>query len=177
MLDVSWIINLDKIKFMIEDYVCSLELSKQLDQLDVNKKSLFYWSKVDSPIPYVVSNATQSEVSGDFWIPAFTADELLQILPHVLTQDNLKHYRFNLTRSLISVENNPVAFKVNFIINYIEQVVMPIVNDNGEYEWPLFAGQLISKNIYHNKLSDALALTLIYLIEKGLVNVDSRTNR
>ena len=161
----------------LELQVCSLELAKRLKELGVKQESYFYYrdeyGKPDNIHNYkimiwsfVLGSKNIDERNGAYeCISAFTASELLNILPRMVDtkiNEPFNNYRLNMTMSLV-VEDN-VAKRV-YLINYdcdirkIEDLCFP-------------SKQLFQHNIWDKNLANALAKTLIYLIENGLLKND-----
>lgn len=151
----------------IKYQVVSLNIAKKLLTLGVKQNSLFYW--VASPNPKV--KVYSVGMSGNFnknyhendMISAFTASEIMQILPDRIdtgSNEPFNHFRFNMQRSIVVEE---FVAKRSFIINYPCDTYS--INDV-----PMCTLNLIKHNIWDYSLPDALAKTLIYLIEEGLVN-------
>jgi hypothetical protein len=151
----------------IEDEVVSIDLSKKLKQLGVlGIFSLFRYDIHQSGCGHELKYFREpSESSGAVPTSAFTASELMELIPHNIdTKQNepFNNFRFNMQRSVI-VEGSCVI--PTFIINYH--------CDTMQFRWgsTFSSMNLINHNIYDKSLCDALAKTLIYLIEECLIGV------
>jgi hypothetical protein len=143
----------------IEDQVCSLELAKRLKELGVKQESYFYWFVlVGIGTARLRNNEWRPEVSGEEPISAFTVSELMEMLPAYI--DTKKNEPFN---TFYFDLRKRTAKNIQYIVNYYCDTVDQTVN--------IVPYQLLSKNIYDEKLADCLAKTLIYLTGEGLINV------
>lgn len=151
----------------IQKQICSLKLSLKLKELGVLQDSMFYWVSNSNPNTTVYSVGMQGSFNENYhqndMISAFTADELFKILPdRIDTHQNepFNNFKFNMQRSIIVEESTP---KPTFLINYNCDTIQV---DSGS---PFFALHLIKHNIWDEKLANAVAKTLIYLIEEGFL--------
>lgn len=149
--------------------VCSLDLAKRLKELCVKQESYFYWScdhintTQHGLSRYNLNNGIKN--NSENW-SAFTAAELFETLPNIIDinkDEPFNNFRFDLQRSVV-IENG--SLKRTFLINYHCDTMQL---DSGS---PFFALHLIKHNIWDENLANALAKTLIYLIDEGLVNAN-----
>lgn len=132
----SWIMNKS---MKLSKQVVSLELAKKLEDLGVNAPSLFKWT--DDPLgkPYVVY-AQSKDFS--YHHPAFTASELMDLLPGEIKEDQYHHY--------LSVNKYKDTYSVQYVHYYYEEPINSLgIQEKG------------------TSLPDALALLLIHIIEQG----------
>jgi len=144
--------------------VCSLELAQKLLTLGVKQNSLFFWHHLDTPYPSIIYMHEKTESSGDFLISAFTASELLEMLPtRINTKTNVpfNNFRIRIEQAYLVPENNVIS---TFLVNYRCDTA-EITNDNDLLSTPLF-----SHNLWDENLANALAQCLIKLIEEGFMN-------
>jgi hypothetical protein len=157
----------------IKDIVCSLELAKKLKELGVVQKSIYGWVNVNGAM--AISHLLDHIGDCPEICSAFTSDELLEILPNPISanRDGLwLHYRFNLTRAMLVINDSCWDFESNFIINYICTSSEFKINFKEENLSPFFATNLILHNFYDKKLSDALAKILINLLENKIITLE-----
>lgn len=136
----------------IEKQVTSLELSKRLKELGVEQESLFYWSEDEHGLPSGWQIYHHNENLGvEEWfskdercISAFTASELLDLLPQTITIKKLTYQIF------ISA-----GLDKQFFVVYADE---KDYHDN--FEAPI---------IMRHNLCETLARMLIYLLEQGLM--------
>lgn len=152
---------------LIEDQVCSLELSKKLYELGVKQESNFYYSFTIAGKRYLLDYLENNEKFSSF--SAFTAAELLEILPNYVTtkyNEPFNNFRIVITK-FISVENNsPVN---NFSIMY----ECDSTAATGAEAW---LRRSLTKAIYSPNLANALAEMLIYLVESGLMTMENKND-
>lgn len=150
---------------MIDKHVCSLALAMKLKELGISKESLCYYLNIDGEGKYYIYYAEYTpeefEYQGDP-IPAFTASELLDMLPNTITlkeNEPFSNFRLKIIKSIIVQDNNPIS---TYIINYY----CDSTEIGGGNAW--LERKLISKSIYDPNLSNTTAKMLIYLIENKL---------
>lgn len=160
---------------MIENHVCSLVIAKKLKDLGMKQESLFFYFSYENPLMGFV---TEDKVTEDYWvinshsdkfsqsydwkISAFTASELLDMLPNTVTIKELEpfdNYRLEIKKSLI-YENEKINNK--YSINYY----CDTTESHGENAW--FSRRLTPSPIYDTNLANAAAKMIIYLIENKL---------
>ena len=136
----------------IEDQCVSLELAKMLKELNVKQESLFCWIN-----DYDIEFLETIERNQGVCIAAFTVAELCDLLPaYIQVKEREPFNNFYLKIIKRSSKN------IQYIINYECDSMMD--------SFPMFP-LLMQNNTYDEKLSNALAKTLINLIEKGLYKV------
>jgi len=149
----------------IEDQVCSLELSKKLQSLNIVNKSIFVWEFFNDNcydvkfIPYAVVPDEYNQIK---IYPAFTASELMDILPiHIDINQHMpfNNFRFDMTMAHIFIDNE---LKKSYMINYRCDTIQPP---------EIISRVLLTHNVYDEDLANCLAKTLIYLIEEKFINV------
>ena len=148
----------------LQEQVLSLELSKELKRLGIEHESYFSWSNIDTPYPRLISSQMELERSGDFLVNAYTASELIELLPiHVLSKNMppLNSYRLAISKSFIVTD--PINLKcANItIVNYKPDTFDPM---NIDYT-------SLDKNIWDTNTSNALGKMLIFLIENDLMGM------
>lgn len=122
----------------LEDIVTSLELSQELAELGAEQNSLFYWIKgPDLKSPWLIK--INDIVSINDGISAFTASELFELLPAIL-----------------SLENGTYFLKQDFYIDGTVNIYYSV-------------GSYAPIDFTDKKEADARAKMLIYLIENELM--------
>lgn len=166
----------------LEDQVVSLDLSKKLKEIGVNKPSIFGWIYHEHsesqawackhPEPnaswYVIRGTDDLKPvkwEGDKENPAFSTAEIGELLPnYVLTPDPEPFNGFRIyIEKFISVENN-IQIN-NWTINYRCDTTSESRN------WVF--SNILTKPIYDPNLANAMAKMLIHLIENGLIKNDT----
>lgn len=147
---------------MIESHLTSLEISRRLSELGIKKEALFYyWVACENPLIGSISEETaknwflssiqqvkESKNGHDWEYPAYTASELLEMLPAEITgSDDEPFY--------ITVEKN---LEENWDVSY--QNITP----NGAPQWECHEDEKYIQN--------ALAKMLIHLLENGIVKAE-----
>lgn len=132
----------------IENQCISLEIAKRLKELGVKQDSLFYYLNIDGEgIYYIYYDdylPEDYEYEGDP-ISAFTASELLELLPKYIKQGNFEFYYTQM----------PSKHLDEWIIFYRNSFV----------SWNNFDGEDQSDK----SIANCMGKMLIYLIEKGLI--------
>ncbi|HJY22879.1 MAG TPA: hypothetical protein VJ279_08350 [Hanamia sp.] len=149
----------------LENKVCSFRSAERLKELGVKQESLFYWRKCieKDRLPSIVYTKGKI-ISNDYW-SAFTASELLNILPaHVNTQKNepFNNFRIRLQQAILCESTEPLKCVKSHFINYYCDTT-----SSGENAW-------MERTLYDNQCHDvnicnALAKMLILLIEDGFI--------
>jgi hypothetical protein len=148
----------------LSEQVCSLELSKKLKELGVKQDSLFYYASysihenelASNELIFFIDNKRNVISSGFSWFcddespidqkySAFTASELLELLPTEISYQQISHYLSIISRG-----------------NYYNVHYRQFAND-----------QFIPVSLSDETLTNTLAQTLIFLIEKGLIKNES----
>jgi hypothetical protein len=149
-----------------ENEVCSLDLSRKLNELGLDIDSLFYYLNIDGEGKYYVyyneDMPEDFEYEGDP-ISAFTIAELFYSLPNHLQlkgSEPFDNYRLFITK-FNSVDEH-MKITNNFIVNY----ECDSTQIEGQEAW---LRRKLTSNIYDPNLANALAKMLIYLIENGLM--------
>jgi hypothetical protein len=158
----------------IEDQVVSLELSKQLKEIGIKQKSLF-WHRTnvgnDENIKLVHCIGLYGIEDDETW-SAFTASELIEILPNsifIKEQEPFGNFRFRLDKRLIVAESNPDNLipkldKINVRNIYNVNYYCDSTECSGENAW---IERKLLRNINDEKLTDSLANLIIQLHESG----------
>lgn len=140
--------------------VTSLDLSIHLKDLCVEQKSLFYWEYIDEKaydlkyFPYAVCPLNKEPYEH---FSAFTSDELMEMLPCFV--DIKKNEPFN--KFYLEVHKRS-AKNTQYCIKYI-------CDTKGIDRYGNMATiKFYKRNIYDEKLADALAKMLILLIDEKL---------
>jgi hypothetical protein len=137
---------------MITNHVVNLELSKRLHELGIAKCSIFYWGLGGDIYPdraIVLPFSEEEILTYDKRYAAYTASELLEILPPEIEIDKINRFFIEITRRII--DNN-------FIVEYTD------VDLSCHFE--------VEKNI-----CNALAKMAIYLVESGLMEVKDESHK
>ena len=153
----------------LESQVCNLELSNKFKELEVKQDSYFAW--FDNPFEekWEVSIQTTNKLG----IPAFTSSELMSLLPHRITlKENEPFNDFTLYIKKSFIVKGEILLKPEkiftndiYIINY-ECDTTEMAGEDAWLKRPLFP-----HNIWDENFSNALAKTLIYLIENKIINL------
>lgn len=150
----------------LENQVCSLDLSKQLKELGIKQKSLFYWIKEEEPYIWYNSNNHPMKVE-KFYFSAFLATELLELLPsRISTIENepFNHFRLRIEKAIIFFNEIP---KDCYLINYrCDTTYM-----GGAEAW--MERTLLRHNIYAVSLVDALACIIIELFNLKFIEIQN----
>ena len=134
----------------LEEQVCSLELAKRLKELGIIQLSLFYWHWNTGIGKYELLDECNF---GDYF-SAFTAAELFDILPASI--DTKKNVPFN--NYWLRIDKRRYK-DIQYIINYVCDT--KLAQD--------FSSFPAMKNIHDESFANALAMTIIYLIENSLM--------
>lgn len=126
----------------IENQVCSLELAEKLKKLRVEQESYFYWDNRTGINKYVIVNKDFFKVDKRNSISAFTATELLEMLPeeidnkyileigksggeyqiyYVDRSDEISDYCFNKGEDDIDVDDKNFANALAKMLIYIRE--------------------------------------------------------
>lgn len=153
----------------LEEKVCSLELAKKLKELNIEQSSLFVWEYYDDQchgvkfIPYAV---VPHETNNCKLYSAFTASEVISLLPQRITlkeDEPFNSFTLYIKKSFVVVDGNTDNLIPTYIINY-ECDSTAVTGEDA-----FLRRQLFPHNIWDDNFSNALAKTLIYLIENKLV--------
>ena len=158
----------------LESQVTSLELSKKLKELGVEQKSIFVWEYYDENayavkfFPFVVAYNPLTNVEKIKIYSAFTASELISLLPNRITLkegEPFNSFILSIRKNLIQLPNekNDMYFNYVYSINY----ECDSTNMSGYDAW--LKRSLFPNNICDENFSNALAKTLIYIIENKLI--------
>jgi hypothetical protein len=151
----------------LENQVCSLELAKQLKKLKVKQESLFYWyfCMLDEKTPNWHIRYTNFGLMPDRY-SAFTAAELLDLLPHRITlkeNEPYNSFRFRMEKGIwANDKSNNIAtiqFSEFYSVNYYCDTT------SQQMDW-MFTS--LTHHISDENPSNSLAKMLIYLIETEL---------
>lgn len=148
----------------LHDQFCSINLSKKFKELGIKKNYHFYWFE-RFPVDYLLIQGeipNPAEENTNAMYPAYTVAELFDMLPTFI--DTGKIYEpFNYY--FIHLKKSTVA-NIQYIITYICNA----------YEPTDFSERRLFKNFHNENLAEALAKTLIYLIENNYVKVEDINN-
>lgn len=179
----------------LKDQVVNLKLSKKLKQLGIKSKSIFGWVKHndDGKKEWILIKGT-NDLNPMLWgkddcklqeqkdkeISAFTSSELMAILPNRITcSDDRPFDTFTLyIKKCVKVEHDPFDIWKNPEFcsgRIIIDKVIPAYLINYECDSTECSGEdaWLKRNLFEHNMSDenfsnALAKTLIYLIENKL---------
>ncbi len=157
----------------LEDQVASLELSKKLNELEIKQNSIWYWCAEDNDYekysPRLYRMLPYSELPK---YSAFTADELLNIIPFsIITKYNSKgndefDFCYKINIKVFKIYNDRASnFDDVYGVNYLSDTLQSKLNKENDIVWPVSWDTLFVHNIYDVKLSNTLAKTLIFLVE------------
>lgn len=156
---------------ILEDQVTILELSKKLKELGIRQNSLYSWRLYKDW-------CVELSVNGEYFresYSAFSSEEIMEILPvniEIKNNKNLKlfNYRLHISKycNIEKSDESGMFFESNYIVNYLNDTLNLKINSTKSMIWPISFNTLIDINIYNNKLVDALAEMLIYLIENNI---------
>jgi len=156
----------------LDQQITSLDLSKKLRELGIEQESLLSWIKKTNGSWVVTSYHgcscwATSRGCVDYYeyedYSAFNASELMELLPSRMIIPERKpfdHFRFNLSKSLIAEEGNIVS--PAYVINYLCDTAHP---------QSFISIPMLQHNIWDRTLSNALAKTLIHLIENNFMEI------
>ena len=152
----------------LESQVTSLELSKKLHELGVKQESLFYWYKDNNEWLLDYNERLLIEFRENY--SAFTASELLELLPHRITiKENEPFNNFTLYIKKSFIVKETIKFD-SMITTYIINYECESTECRGENAW--LKRQLFTHNIWDENFSNALAKILIFLIENEIIKHD-----
>lgn len=155
----------------LEQQCVALDLAKRLKELGIKQESLFYWHNLDS-IPSIICNHWHPEISGDFFISAFNASELLDLLPiHITTKEPepFNSYRLYISGSFIFKGPASTDFNRIHIVNYKDET---ICIESKETILAAALGKYLTKNIWDENPANAFAKMIVFLYEQGLITND-----
>jgi hypothetical protein len=149
----------------IEKQVCSIKSATRLNELGIKQDSLFYW------IPPTNANSKKYSIGmigsfnktyHNYCISAFTTGELLKMVPQWI--DTKKNEPFNFFNFFFCIKRIFIDDKLTrvYSVNYHCDTVQ------FKSESPFFAHTLF-KGIYDTNPADALAKTILFLIENKLM--------
>lgn len=159
---------------IFEEQLTSLELSKRLNQLVVKQESLFYWEWVNDncyAVRYFPFCVTPKNQNGVFHYSAFTMAEMMHLLPMHITikgEEPFDNYRLQITSSVIVKNPEHIDPIRTTIVNYKCDSIN-LTDKQTVLEAAL--GKYLTKNIWDENTSNALAKMLIYLVENDLMVV------
>jgi hypothetical protein len=156
----------------IHDKVCSLELSRRLQELGFKQESIFYWGEI------LTGRHAETEFNIFYYsIPvhniiteysSFTASELLKILPHRVTLPEggpYNSFRLRMEKG-VWVQDLQNSTHANIRTSEFYSVNYYCDTTSQEMCWMF---PCLTKNISDENLANALAEMLIYLCEEGLI--------
>lgn len=151
-----------------KNQVCSVDASKRLSELKVNRESYFAHFYHFFSGEWEVNIQTKNKIG----IPAFSVAELIDILPaHIQDKGREPFDHFWLEIKKMHAEVDPIkihyhaAYKCDTLIINEDRTLAKMVPD------PLF-----EKVIYDKNLADCLAKMLIELIENKFITVENLGN-
>lgn len=148
----------------------SFENAKKLKELGINKETDY--SYILSEYGIIDGKIYQNKIiytryfmgkNSDTKYPAYNADELIEILPAII--DTKKNEPFNCFWLNIKKSR---AKNIQYIINYYCDTFTPTGSEESFF---ITEPRLFEHNIYDKNFSDALAKTIIYLIENKLMEI------
>lgn len=155
---------------LIEDQVCSLYLARRLKELEVNQNSYFKWEERENGYSEIYHS---KPVSCTYkYYSAFTASELLSILPNRITLkegEPFNSFRIRIEKSLIAKDiNDPskICMSELYIINYYCDTYW--IDDKS-----FSPEKTLTRNISDENSANAFAMALIYLIEHKILEIKS----
>ena len=126
----------------IENICCSLEYAKKLKKIGFKKESLFsFFIDKQFEKPYILQTEFYQHLSNVHIYSAFTASELINILPCSLEYEKEKYF-LNISKINISYKSSYVSFE------YEDEIPYDCIEDKS--------------------LENSLAQLLIYIIEQKL---------
>lgn len=169
---------------LIEERFISLELAKKLNELKISERSIFVWewfSDESYGLKYMPHSVVPNKFNNIKIYNAYTSSELMCLLPHRITlKENKPFNSFTIyikksfivknAMDLLDKDQNPspvfldeINYKTIYIINY----ECDSASCTGEDAW--FKRNLLEHNIWDENFSNALAKTLIYLMENKFI--------
>ncbi len=148
----------------LENQVCSLEIAKKLEELGVNKESLFYWvvSKDHSSIHLGV-DIQLGNIDWDEMYSAYTVAELGKMLPRQICDKD---------QNLSGVKGKCYGLVESFLYNYGNAYSI----DGFQLQYGDTKVKIQSKNLDDSPVdywigteADVRAIMLIYLLENKLI--------
>lgn len=144
----------------LDAQVTNLEISKKLKEIGINQNTLCCYTDGSHDLEFLSYEIRNENVC----VAAFTASELLDLLPHMVdTQINqpFNFFRLWMTKSFI-VDHAQLCRREIYIINYKCDTTECV----GENAW---LPRQLTSNIHDSNLANALGLMLIYLHESNLL--------
>lgn len=156
----------------LESQVCSLELAKKLKELGIDQQSLFYWDIWDESsyaVNYIAYHCPNLE-----HYQAYTASEILDILPHyIATKENESFNVFRLKMEIFMyayeealIKFDKILMKRAYSFNYHGETFTPDKNSPFSQHYTLMG------TIYDESLANAAAKMLIYLIKNNYYKIN-----
>lgn len=151
---------------MLENQVCSMELSKRLEVLGLNKKSIFVWEYLNEAcygikyLPYAVvpNQFTQLQI-----YKAYTSTELIDLLPPCI--DFRHDTPFNNGWLVIQKRS---AKNIQYIVSYVCDTYLAEEMAN-----PSNPQSKTFCKTHDENLSNALAKMAIFLLENKLMEINN----
>lgn len=146
---------------IIEDQVCSFELSNKLKELGFEQNSYFFYEYYHDNA-YRLGNPSDRD-KGSIEIAAFNASELMDLIPNRITLGIFPYYyfTFKLEKLLYIPDNEVIIIKDIYSSNYQVDITNAVVD---RYDFPI-TELLFEPNIWDINLCNCLAKTLIKLCE------------
>ena len=166
----------------LEQQCISLEYAKRLKELNVNQESLFYYAddsivcSVDMDLLLDTGKVRSMSYINNSWpdqdidelYSAFTASDLLELLPHrINTKENepFNSYRLRVEKGiwcLDSESSTNIRLTEFYSVNYYCDTT------SQKMDWMF---KSLTNNVTDENCANALAKMLIFLIESDLLNV------
>lgn len=145
----------------LENQVASLPLSKDLKELGIKQISFLYWNKENKLKIY----PEKKYINLLYNISAFTASELIDLLPNRITLkegEPFNSFKIRIEKSFFVKGERLLEPETIFTIpSYIINYYCDSTECTGENAW--LQRQLFPHNIWDENFCNALAKTLIYI--------------
>jgi hypothetical protein len=119
----------------LEDQVTSLELSKHLKQLGVKQDGLFFYHKQKFGNYLLGNSPDYHDFLGGEHYSAFTASELLELLPHIIRLKNKNNNLLNMSKHEIYYydiysHGRLVRFNNETFVNLLAKMLIHLIENN-----------------------------------------------
>jgi len=143
----------------LENLVCSLECAQKLRQSGIKNPSYFFYEYY-SDIAYRLGSQNDQAQGGES-IPAYTASELMAIIPHRITLKNgepFNSFTFRMKKS-IYLPMQSMNIREMYIVNY----ECDTTDCAGEDAWMT---RTLINNIHDENPANSLAMLIVILIQE-----------
>jgi hypothetical protein len=163
---------------MVENLVCSLGCAQALRQFGIKNPSYFFYEYY-SDMAYRIGNPFDCAGEGSDSIPAYTASELMAIIPHRITLKNnepFNSFTFRMKKSIYlpqPASMDHMADALHCMVNMREMYIVNYECDSTECDGPeAWMTRTLINNIHDENPANALAKLIVTLIQDKLFVAD-----